>query len=236
MNLDQIKYKISKSGSYLGSNLMNIAIIIILMIGLYFFAKSVTKTVSEVKIAKSDTTRSITHITQPTVYTQTYSPYRVTDTVIKQSIIIPQEYKPSEDIIELRKQVAELSYRLFKTNKYKDTIKLRDTTGLVVGNVNIADSITQNMIAGRRVDYTLKFPRETVIVDNYIAPKPTTQLYLGPDVTFSARSVPPVNQAGFSAILKTKKDFLFKAGGGLQFEPNSTKPYISFGFYPKIKF
>lgn len=235
MNLDQIKYRASEGGKYLGRNLINIAILIILTIGLYFFAKSVTRTVAEVSIAKRDTTRSITHITQPTVYTQSYTPYRVTDTLVRQSIIIPQEYKPSEDIAELKRQVAELSNRLFKANKYKDTIKLRDTSGLLVGNVNIADSVTQNMIAGRKVDYTLKFPKETVTVNNYITPKPTTQVYLGPEVSFKIQNM-PFNQAGLSAILKTKKDLLFKAGGGLQFEPTTTKPYISLGFYPKLSF
>lgn len=233
MNLNQIKYKVAESGKYLSRNLINIAILIILTIGLYFFAKSVTRTVAEVSIAKRDTP-SITHITQPTVYTQTYTPYKVVDSVIRQSTIIVPQDRPSEDIAELKKQIADLSNKLFKSSKYKDTIHLKDTAGVAIGNVNINDSITQNKIANRKVDYTI-FPRDALVVTKYVPAKPTTQFYLGPEISTKFQS-PIFNQAGLGAILKTKNDLLFKAGGGLQFEPNTTKPYISFGFYPKLSF
>lgn len=231
MNFGRIRYGASQTLRYLGRNIITI---IILLIGVYFFAKSVTRTVAEVAIAKRDTATTITHITQPTIYTQSYTPYRIKDTIVKQStIIVPQEFKPSEDIAELKRQVTELSNRLFKSTKYRDTIHLKDTFGLV-GDVNINDSVTQNKIANRVVDYTL-FPREALIVTKFIPAKPITQFYLGPEMTLKFQN-PIFNQAGLAAILKTKNDLLFKAGGGLQFEPNSTRPYISLGFYPKLSF
>lgn len=211
MTINELKYKGGRTLLYLKTNAVSI---IILLIASYFWVKSVTRSVEEVKVARSDTSTSkTTYITQPTVYFPQYTPYKVTDTVKLQNIIIPNEYKPSNDIVELKKQVTDLANKLYRANKYRDTIRLKDSTGVEVGNVNIEDSITQNMLALRKANYTLKFPEKTITITNTVVAPPKTQVFFGGGIQVSPTST-YASGADLGLMLKTKKQHLLGINGG----------------------
>jgi len=113
---------------------------------------------------------------------------------------------------------------------YRDIVKqYPDSTG---GNsVTINDTISQNRIISREVDFNVetKTIKETITV---LEP-PKTKVFIGPGVDIG----PTVGING-GLLIKNKQDKVFRINAGIQNVPgtNDLKPYIGGGLYWKIKF
>lgn len=94
---------------------------------------------------------------------------------------------------------------------YRDTFKLKDTLGYLVIN----DTITENRIASRGFESTIRIPtiKETV----YLKPL-SRDLYFGPSLQIG-NSI----SLGADAHLKTKEDLLIGLGIGIN---SSVSPYL----------
>ena len=103
---------------------------------------------------------------------------------------------------------------------YSDTFRLKDTLGYIAVN----DTISKNRIAGRKFNSSINVPtiKETLYLKEL-----NNNFFIGP--SFQLGSSPSI---GGDVHLKTKKDVLFGAGLGLNF--NAT-PYIRGSISWKIK-
>ncbi len=156
-------------------------------------------------------------------YPTTSSPQIIRDTtwIIKDSVIyskpqvikvIPatkskeyytKEYLPDTNYSKLLLQYREVINRLLSSNIVKDSIKIDS-----IGNVFITDTINNNLITGRSVATSLKYPivKETLIVPE----KKKNQLYLGFSVTGNA-----VTSLNGELLFKNKKDNMFGLSAGI---------------------
>lgn len=117
--------------------------------------------------------------------------------------------------------------KYFAKNVYNDTIVLDS-----VGYVNIRDTISQNYIWSREVNYNYRIPTvyEMVIVED----KPRGQFYLGGGMNFDKTDF--INGAYAGALFKTKTDKVFGLNIGATTTGENVKPYIGGSIYWKIKF
>lgn len=102
---------------------------------------------------------------------------------------------------------------------YKDTFKLKDTLGYLVVN----DTISKNRIASRKFESFIRIPtiKETLYLKEI-----SNDFYVGPALQLGS----PFS-IGADAHLKTKKDFLFGFGVGIN---SNASPYLRGSFGWKI--
>lgn len=166
----------------------------------------------------SDTvTKVVTvQIPQPPVFIPQYTPVQTSST---QPIVIPSQYRPSDDLQQLMTQYNELVTKYLSMNTYKDSITLKDTAGNRVGVVNIEDAISENKIQSRKPDYQLYFPQTTITttITNKIYEK-TRQLYIGGDIMGNKDNY--INQVSLGLLYKDKKDRLGGIKIGLDSKAN----------------
>lgn len=110
----------------------------------------------------------------------------------------------------------------FNTYVYSDTIK-RDSINFIIN-----DSISENKIKSRFIDYELIYPHTTTTITNDVIVN-KNKLFFGGEVGVSKTSLEMI-QVGF--LLKTKKDVLYGVGIGLNKE---LSPFVSAKLYYKIK-
>jgi hypothetical protein len=227
------KERLSTGKAYISKNATVILLLLVLAIASYFLIKDAVGRVEEkAAIIRRDSTISITQVTQPTIRSEKYIPYEVKDTVFIKEVKVPERYIPSDDINQLKVQVKQLGQELFKTRKYRDSIKLKDTAGLTVGTVNIEDDISENTIKGRKTDYTLQFPTKTITITNTVQEPKRTQVFTGLEASYIQPLVP---QLGVGMIIKNKKDNILRIGVGGQIS-KGVQPYGSIGYYKKLSF
>lgn len=178
------------------------------------------------------TTTKTEYIPQPTQYIPVYIP---SQTGSQPPIVIPPNYQPSRDYEALIKQYNELVQKYLAVNSYKDSIKLKDSSGVDVGTVNLQDVISENAIKSRDVNYKLKFPVTTItntitIREPYV---PRNQLYVGGGLTGTTSM--PVNGAAAEIWWKNKKDQMYGVDIGAMSIGGKIQPVYGIKTLWKIK-
>jgi hypothetical protein len=206
---------ITKTSNFF-TNPKNVLYIIIGVLGLLLGLSTCNNGCSNpFKKVSSDTvvvrTTDTAYVQQPPVQIPVYIPIQSGSSA---PIYIPQ---PSNDNAELVAQFRQLAEQHYRNNFYSDRIQLRDSSGKDVGFVNVNDTISQNKIAGRGVNYQLKFPvitnTITTTITNTIQEPPKRQLYIGGGIT--GTTTLPINGFNAKLLYKDKKDNQFGVSAGL---------------------
>jgi hypothetical protein len=134
---------------------------------------------------------------------------------------IINHYIPDTNYQKLVLQYQEIVNQLLAKNIMEDSVRI-DTNGYV----KIIDTVQKNLIVGRSTQVNIKYPiiKETIT----LPAKKVNQLYVGG--AFQTGGDNP--QIGASALLKTRKDFLF--GGSLSVNTYGNLQY-GLGAYWKLK-
>lgn len=180
-----------------------------------------------------DTVRVETHteyIPQPPIQIPVYMP---TQSSSQAPIIIPPSYQPSKDYETLIKQYNDLANKFLAVNTYKDSITLKDTSGMRVGVVNLQDVVSENQLKSRSPSYQLSFPHTTTTIT--LREPPKNQVFFGGGLSGSPTF--PVNGVDLGLIIKNKKDRVYDFKAGMRSYNGSTfQPNFQIGTYWKIKF
>ena len=148
---------------------------------------------------KADTIRTVdtVYITRDTVIV---SKPRITATLPPS--VIPDSYIPT-NCDSLSKRYQELLQAYFSSNLYQDTVRI-DSSMLVV-----SDTVTRNLITGRKYQAFFKIPKitETITVTKQTAP--TRQLYIGGGLQTNQNFQPSGVSGGL--LYKSKKDWIVNA-------------------------
>jgi hypothetical protein len=89
----------------------------------------------------------------------------------------------------------------------------------------ISDTVTQNMITGRQIKYTLRYPKTTVTEKIYINKR---EVYVGLGGVGNSTQL---NYVGGEVLYKTKNYKIYGFGGGIN---QNLKPVVSTRIYWKI--
>jgi hypothetical protein len=134
------------------------------------------------------------------------------------------QYLPDTNYQKLLIQYQELVALFLAKNIQKDKLKIDS-----IGYVSILDTVSKNLIIGRKFTYDLKYP---IIKTTITLPAPKiNQLYVGVGIQGSSTSL--VNQFDVGVMLKNRKDQLY--GISLGVDKNLT-PIIGISSYWKINF
>lgn len=130
-----------------------------------------------------------------------------------------KEYFPDTNYSKLLLQYNNIVNRLLSSNIIKDSIKIDS-----IGSVLITDTISDNLIEGRSIATSLKYPiiKETLIVPE----KKRNQLYLGFSITGDA-----ITSLNGELLFKNKKDNIFGLSAGIC----NTGMIYGIKYYTKIK-
>lgn len=125
---------------------------------------------------------------------------------------------------------AKILTAYYAKNVYIDTLKLRDSLGHVI----VEDTISQNVIFGRRYNAHVK---QMVITNTITLPappfKPVTQVYIGGELNYIDKDIQLVS-AGL--LLKTKIDDIIGVNAGVIRIDNKVRPFFGGKLYWKISF
>lgn len=170
-------------------------------------------------------TEKTTQVVQPPVQVPVYIPIQTGST---QPITIPQQYNPSQDLQTLLTQYKDVLSKFLALNSYKDSVVLKDTAGNRVGVVNLDDGISENQFKYRKPSYQLSFP-------NTIRTNPAikhNEVYIGMETEHTVNNL--VKSASLGAMLKNKKDDVFGATYGHDFQTSGS--IIGLKYYKKLSF
>ena len=103
---------------------------------------------------------------------------------------------------------------------YEDTLTI-DTMGFVY----VKDTVTQNKIVSRNLQYHLEIPKITIEKTTFINER---EFYVGPTVIGNRSGL---NNVGTEILMRTKKSQLYSVGVGINAE---LQPTISGGIYWKL--
>jgi hypothetical protein len=103
---------------------------------------------------------------------------------------------------------------------YVDTLKV-DTFGFVL----VKDTVSQNKIASRNIEYNINVPKITIEKTTYLNNR---EFYLGPSIQGNREQL---NYVGGELYFKTKKSQLYGVGIGVN---NNLQPVLKAGMYWKI--
>lgn len=179
----------------------------------------------------TDTVKIETHteyVPQPPVQIPVYIP---TQTGSSTPIVIPPSYQPSADYTALVKQYNDLASKFLTANTYKDSIQLKDSSGIRVGVVNLQDIVSENQIKSRTPSYQLSFPHTTTTI-TVLAP-PKNQLYIGGGLSGSTTNI--LNGADIGLGFKNKKDRIYEIKAGFRDFNGTFQPSFQIGTFWKIK-
>jgi hypothetical protein len=148
----------------------------------------------------------------------------VTNTVVPTKQTIIEKYYYDTTSKDLKEKYLELAKKFETLKTFDQTIPI-DT----IGYVNIKDTVSQNDIKGRSVNYNIKekqvFIKETIIKQA----EPKRQLYYGGELGASNLGL---NSAAVGLIYKDRRDNAYKISGGINF---NLQPQITVGYYKPIK-
>lgn len=148
----------------------------------------------------------------------------VTTTIVPTKQTIIEKYYYDTASKDLKEKYLELAQKFETLKTFDQTIPI-DT----IGYVNIKDTISQNDIKGRSVNYNIKekqvFIKETIIKQA----EPKRQLYYGGELGASNTGL---NSAAVGLMYKDRRDNAYKISGGINF---NLQPQITFGYYKPIK-
>jgi hypothetical protein len=149
------------------------------------------------------------YVQQPPVTIPQYQPIIIES---RSPTVIPQPYQPSERYEVLIKQYQEILSKFLAQNTYRDSISLKDSSGLRVGVVNLNDVVSENMIKSRNPSYQLTFPHtiETMTITKYGPVK--RQFFIGGEVKGSQTSF--LKGGTLGVLYKDRKDKIVGLGAG----------------------
>lgn len=148
------------------------------------------------------------------------------DTIVKNVPTYIPEYrtrvvtKTIHDTVKLTIDTASILEDYFATYAYIDTVDA-DSINLV-----IFDTISQNKILSRSIDYSLIYPTTTITKEKIVN---KTEFYVGFGLMGNKSQI---NYIGSEFMLRTKKKQAYGVGVGLN---NEFQPVIGFKMYWKIK-
>jgi hypothetical protein len=123
-------------------------------------------------------------------------------------------------------------------NQYNDLVKAYTAKNIQsnhikidsIGYIDILDTVSKNVIIGRKVRYDFKIP-ETTIIRTIKAPiEKHNELYYGGGLEGGITQL--VNQFNIGLLLKTKQDNIYNLYGGIDLDGH---PQIGLQLYWKIK-
>lgn len=157
-----------------------------------------------------------TIIEKPTIVRDTVWNYH-TNTVISNPNLIntlppsikeikETKYLPDTNYQKLLVQYQNLLVLYLEKNIQKDRLKIDS-----IGYVDVTDTISKNLIAGRTYTYDLKYPVITTTVT--LPPLRRNQFYIGGGLEGNSGSI--INQLNAGLLLKNKKDQIFGVYTGM---------------------
>jgi len=199
----------------------------VMAIGFFLFTRGCFQAQTEPQKPTIVITRDTQYIQQPPVTIPQYQPIIVET---KPPTIIPQQMQPSQHMEVLLKQYQELLDRFLSSNRYQDSIVLKDSLLHDVGIVRLDDIINENKIKSRAPSYSLKFPVITEKITITQPYKPRNQWFVGGAVNGNKLNLVDAFKAGL--LVKNKKDNIFAINGTI-----NRGGYLGaeVGFYTKIK-
>ena len=120
--------------------------------------------------------------------------------------IIEKYYIADTNKIKLTQQYNELVKLYLSKNIHNEKIKIDS-----IGYVEITDTVTKNLIKGRKLSYDLKYP---IITNTITLPAvKRNQLYIGGGI--QGNPITPINQVDVGILFKNKKDQIYGGFGGI---------------------
>lgn len=158
--------------------------------------------ISDTPTVIRDTTRVITYVIKDTTIYNT-TPVLVAggrDTILEKTI----EYIPSDNYNDLAVQFTKLKQELLSRNVFRDSARFDSSS------VAIVDTIQQNKIIGRSIDFKMKYPVITNTITITKTNPPKTKFYLGGELGGNKTNL--INQFEGAFLLKSKAERIYKAG------------------------
>lgn len=115
-------------------------------------------------------------------------------------------YTPNPNYDKLVLQYQALVNEHTTKNVYKDSVKIDS-----IGYIRIEDTVSYNLITGRKTSYSLKYPIVTKTIT--LPEKKTNQLYYGGGLQGGSEQL--INQFNAGILLKTKSDQIYNVYTGL---------------------
>lgn len=161
----------------------------------------------KVKIASNKQT-----IVKDTVWLQKdsiiYSNPRLEKTILP--TIIEKHYIADTSKVKLTEQYNQLVKLYLSKNIHKEKVNIDS-----IGYIEITDTVTKNLIKGRKLSYVFNYPVITKTITNTIT-NPVVkrnQLYFGGGL--QGNPITPVKQIDAGILFKNKKDQIYEVFGGL---------------------
>lgn len=154
------------------------------------------------------TSSNLPKIVKDTVWVQKDSVIYSNPTLVKTILptVIENHYIADTNKVKLTQQYNELVKLYLSKNIHNEKIKIDS-----IGYVEITDTVSKNLIKGRKFSYDLKYP----VITNTITlpPEKRNQLYIGGGI--QGNLLNPVNQVDVGLLYKNKKDKIFGGTVGL---------------------
>lgn len=189
--------------NFLGKNLMQIIVLILLIALLVISFDKCSKKIEHIeKVSIKKDTVWIHSINTVTTVPQIVETIR--DTIETKTV----EYLPSEDYAELKLQYLKLKDEFLSRNIIKDNLKIDS-----IGILSVTDTLSKNKITGRGYSYDFKYPVVTNTVTITKTAPARNQVYLGG--MLSGNKSEMINQVDLGILFKNKKDQMFGVKGGI---------------------
>ena len=184
----------NKIYTWVKQNFFNV-IILVLVLVILLQKCSGPKTVEQPKVVKD----TVWVVTKNTVVTK--------PTIVKS---IPGKaeinYIPDPNYSKLVLQYQSLVKDYIAKNVQRDSVKIDS-----IGYVHIEDTVSHNVVTGRKTSYSLKYPIVTKTIT--LPPLKTNQLYYGGGLQGGQTQL--INQFNVGVLLKTKTDQIYNVYTGL---------------------
>lgn len=154
------------------------------------------------------TASNLPKIVKDTVWIQKDSVIYSNPTLVKTILptVIEKHYIADTNKVKLTQQYNELVKLYLSKNIHNEKIKIDS-----IGYVDITDTVSKNLIKGRKISYDLKYPIVTKTIT--LPSEKRNQLYLGGGI--QGNLLTPVNQVDVGILFKSKKDKIFGGTVGL---------------------
>lgn len=177
---------------------------------------------------------NVEHETTPTVVTRVDTLYKHID--IKIPVYVPKyvtRIKVDTVIIPSVVDTVEILKDYFSKYRVVDTLKLTysKTDKKIFGIGIVTDTITQNKIVNRSVEWNYEIP--IVEKTTTIYPSPKRQVFVGFNAGFN--SINFVNSVAVGALYKNKRDNIYQLMFGGTSSPDGLTPTITGGIFWKIR-
>ena len=167
---------------------------------------------------------AVATVVKDTVWVVTKNTVVTKPTLVKSIPGVPNTvYTPNPNYDKLVLQYQALVNEHTTKNVYKDSVKIDS-----IGYVRIEDTVSYNLITGRKTSYSLKYPIVTKTIT--LPEKKTNQIYYGGGLQGGPDQL--INQFNAGILLKTKSDQIYNVYTGLD---TDGKVQVGLQAYWKIK-